>query len=370
MNHSLSYSRAAVLTAAGVMVALGAACSGSQGRGGYHCCGPNEDDELLPAAYADDWRSQSLSLSIKGYEFLGPLEPAHVQWVGLATWISPDLALTNAHVALRALEIVGTDDFGNEFVFDRIVAIDQGADLAIIQAASPTASSAPHLLDRPGDPRSLRGRTVRVVGTTGGLGLSLYEGRITNIKEIDQATVMLHHPPTAGRASGGLLFDAETYQLVGIAHASIPAINARAAAPSWVAQALAEKAASREGVALVEAFLLADVPVEWYVERASCLEPGQMIRGDFASMATNDVVAYVEPSPSHGSLVVALARPGEEPMALQAITGRAQGAWTLPGGGQYMFAVANPEQASSVVCATVRFGRLDWDLRLESAHAP
>lgn len=311
-----------------------------------------------PKASADEWRKQSLSLSVEGYMFGGALKPAASSWVGSGAWIGPNIAVTNAHVALRGLKIIGKDDLGKQYEFSEILAVDEEADLAIIKAA-PGSESYLNLLDKPLDPKSLRGTNVRVVGNTGGLGLSFYDGRITNVVgEEPGSTVLLHDANTAGGASGGPLIN-PAGNLVGINHSSLPSLNAKAAAPAWVVKKLADQAATNKSLPLADAFNPANMPVSWYVERAVCMKPGEVFKGVFAAVATNDLVAEVTPAQAGAPMGFVLLN-GNEVLSEAVITGKAQGAWTLLAKGQYVFAVVNPKDAPAAACATVKFGRINW----------
>lgn len=317
-----------------------------------------------PKNVEDEWRKQALSLSVEGYMFKGPLEPSDTSWSGSAAWVAPDLAVTNAHVALRAKRIVGKDDFGTEFVFDKIVAIDEGADLAIIKTASTHQGPSVAMVTRPADPRSLRGTDIKVIGNTGGLGLSFYKGRITNVVEEHDSPVLLHDANTAGGASGGPLLEASSGKLVGVNHSSRPSLNAKAAAPSWAVEALLERARAGRALSFAEAFKTVEMPVDWYVERAFCLRPGQAFKSVFETVATNDLVASITPTRA-GVLGFFLIRGDGKELAKQPITGPAQGAWTLLAKGGYVYAIVNPKAARSEACATVKFGRIDWSKRLK-----
>ncbi len=294
--------------------------------------------------------------------FEGALKPAVASWVGSGAWIGPDIAVTNAHVALRGLKITGKDDLGKTYEFNQILAVDEEADLAIIKAA-PGSASYLHLLDKPADPRSLRGTNVRVIGNTGGLGLSFYDGRITNVVgEEPGNTVLLHDANTAGGSSGGPLIN-QAGELVGINHSSLPSLNAKAAAPAWVVKKLAELAVTHKAAALQDAFNPSDMPVSWYVERAVCMKPGEVFKGVFATVATNDLVAEI--TPAQTAPIGFVLTDGNEVKAEAMITGKAQGAWTLLAKGQYIFAVVNPKDAPAAACATVKFGRINWAERFK-----
>ncbi len=308
----------------------------------------------------DAWRKQSLSLSVEGFMFGGGTTPSAASWSGSGAWIGPNLAVTNAHVALRGLKITAKDDLGKTYEFTEIIAVNEEADLAIIKVGSPTNESFLKLLTKPTDPRSLRGTNVRVIGNTGGLGLSFYDGRITNVVGDADNLVILHDANTAGGSSGGPLISKDG-ELVGVNHSSLPSLNAKAAAPSWMVKKTWDDAGTRPALALKDAFNPADLPVNWYVERAVCLKPGEVFKGVFAAVATNDLVAEVTPAQNSPMGFVLMS--GNEALAEAVITGKAQGAWTLKGGGQYVFGVVNPKDAPGPACATVKFGRINWSAR-------
>lgn len=319
-----------------------------------------EKTEEPKASPEDAWKQESLSLAVQGYMFSGATQPEGASWAGSGSWIGPNTVVTNAHVALRGLKIIGTDDLGKTFEFDQILAVDEEADLAIIKASGTGSDIYLKLAERPEDPRSLRGTNVRVIGNTGGLGLSFYDGRITNVVGKENTTVLLHDANTAGGSSGGPLIN-PAGDLVGVNHSSLPSLNAKAAAPSWVVKDVVSKAGAAKS--LKDAFDPADLPVSWYVERAVCLKPGEMFKGAFATVATNDLVAEI--TPAQATPIGFVVHNGQEAIAEAVVTGKAQGAWTLRGGGQYVFAVLNPKDAPGPNCATVKFGRIDWAARFK-----
>lgn len=334
-----------------------AACSGG---GGKHEAKAPEVVAAKPPA-ADAWRKQSLSIEVQGYMFSGAVQPSGAKWAGSGAWLAPNVAVTNAHVALRGLKITGKDDLGKEYVFDQILAVNEEADLAIIKTSGASESFLP-MLAKPADPKSLRGTNVRVIGNTGDLGLSFYDGRITNVVGESNNPVLLHDANTAGGSSGGPLID-KSGTLVGINHSSLPSLNAKAAAPAWIVHDTYDAAAKKTPRALTDAFNPADLPVSWYVERAVCMKPGEIFKGEFAAVATNDLVADVTPA-QNTPMGFVLAN-GNEAMSESVITGKAQGVWTLHGGGQYMFGLLNPKDATAPACATVKFGRIDWAARFK-----
>ncbi len=325
-------------------------------------CGHDKPKTVTPAApAADAWRKESLSLSVQGYMFNGTTKPGEAAWAGSGSWIGPNMVVTNAHVALRGLKITGKDDLGKMYEFDQILAIDETADLAILKASAGSDTYL-KLAERPADPRSLRGSSVRVIGNTGDLGLSFYDGRITNVVGEEGSTILLHDANTAGGSSGGPLINTAG-DLVGVNHSSLPSLNAKAAAPSWIVKKALDQAKNNKGLSLKEAFTPSDLPVSWYVERAVCLKPGEVFKGAFASVATNDLV--VDINPAQATPIGFVLVNGETTMAESMITGKAQGAWTLHGGGQYVFAVVNPKDSPGPNCATVRFGRINWADRVK-----
>ena len=327
-------------------------------------CGPGDKKVVAPKGPDPDaWRKQSLSLEVEGFMFGGGTTPAAAAWAGSGAWIAPNVVVTNAHVALRGLKITGKDDLGKKYEFTKILAVNEEADLALITTDTATASdSFLPLLDKPADPKSLRGTNVRVIGNTGDLGLSFYDGRITNVVGEDNNPVLLHDANTAGGSSGGPLITKEG-KLVGVNHSSLPSLNAKAAAPSWIVKTVVDGSNGHTPLALKDAFNSANLPVNWYVERAVCLKPGEVFKGVFAAVATNDLVADITPAQTSPMGFVLMN--GNESLAEAVITGKAQGAWTLHGGGQYVFGVVNPKDAAGPACATVKFGRINWSERFK-----
>jgi S1-C subfamily serine protease len=325
------------------------------------CGGGNKPKVVAPTGPAPDaWRKQALSLNVEGYTFGGGTSPTAASWAGSGAWIAPNIAVTNAHVALRGLKITGKDDLGKSYEFTDILAVNEEADLAIIKTAG-ASDSFLNILDKPADPKSLRGTDVRVIGNTGNLGLSFYDGRITNVVG-DDNPILLHDANTAGGSSGGPLINKQGL-LVGINHSSLPSLNAKAAAPSWIVKRVMDDASKHTPQKLAQAFDPGNLPVNWYVERAVCLKPGEVFKGVFAAVATNDLVADITPAqPAPMGFVLS---DGQEALAESMVTGKAQGAWTLHGGGQYVFAVVNPKDATAPACATVKFGRINWAERFK-----
>lgn len=343
-------------------VALGlglSACGGSQTKK-IETTGPVED--VKPAE--DAWREQSLALSVVGFMYKGGTKPEAAAWSGSGAWIGPNLAVTNAHVALRSVKITAKDDLGREVEFNEILAIDEEADLAILRATGESDRPALAMIDMPEDPKALRGTDIRVIGNTGGLGLSFYKGRITNVVGKAAGAVLLHDANTAGGSSGGPLIAQDSGKLVGINHSSLPSLNAKAAAPSWIVDKLLTKAKASKGLPLKKAFDPANLPVDWYVERAVCMKPGEAFKGVFAAVATNDLVVHIKPAQKAPMAFVLARGGGAKAMAQAVVSSETVAAWTLKGGGQYVYALVNPKSATKPVCTSVRFGRIDWAQRL------
>lgn len=310
------------------------------------------------------WRDQSLAISVEGYMFQGGTEPAAASWVGSGAWIGPNLAVTNAHVALRGLHITAKDDRGQEFEFSEVVAIDQNADLAIIRASNTKDRPALTIIDTPNEIKDLRGTDIRVVGNTGGLGLSFYKGRITNVVGSKEEALLLHDANTAGGSSGGPLIDQNSGKLVGINHSSMPALNAKGAAPAWIVGDLLAKANKSQGLPFEKAFAPADLPINWLTERAICMKPGEAFKGIVNAVGTNDLVVHIKPAQVAPMAFLLLQGGSNTPMAQAMLSGETIGAWTLAAKGSYVYALVNPKDASGPICSSVRFGRIDWAQRL------
>ena len=97
------------------------------------CGGPTKKtaDTTPKGPDPDAWKKQSLSLSVEGYMFGGGTQPSAASWSGSGAWIGPNLAVTNAHVALRGLKITGKDDNGKTYEFTDILAVNEEADAAL-----------------------------------------------------------------------------------------------------------------------------------------------------------------------------------------------------------------------------------------------
>lgn len=340
---------------------LGLAACGGSSKTAKEPIAP-EPTETKPDENA--WRNQSLALSVKGFMFKGGTKPEPAGWVGSGAWIGPNIAVTNAHVALRGLQITGTDDHGKEFEFTDVLAINQDADLAIIRAKDASEAAPLALIDTPAEIKDLRGTDIRVVGNTGGLGLSFYKGRITNVVGKKEEALLLHDANTAGGSSGGPLIEQESGKLVGVNHSSMPALNAKGAAPSWIVSDLITKANSSQGLPFAKAFAPADLPVNWLTERAVCMKPGEAFKGVVNAVGTNDLVVHIKPAQSAPMAFILMQGGSSQPMAQALVNSETVGAWTLAAKGGYVYALVNPKTASKPVCSSVRFGRIDWAQRL------
>ncbi len=309
------------------------------------------------------WRKDTVALSIKGYEFNGG-GARMITWVGSGSWVARDKIVTNAHVALRAVEITGTDDFGRTYTFDRILAVDQANDLAIVGTARPTDIAIPKLTARPQDPKTLRGRGIMAIGNTGGLGLSLYEGRVVNVLTEAKGELLLHDAATSSGSSGGPLYSAANGNLMGVHHSYNPALRFSMATPAWIVQQRLEEANKRKGVPFTMAFDPKNMPVDYFVERATCLKPGEVFKGAFNTDGTRDLVAEVAPAVA-GQKGLYEIHGGGQLMSQGAFNQKTLGLFSLKFNGTVVYLIGNPKDATQPLCLSARFGRIAWEKRIQ-----
>lgn len=322
---------------------------------------PKKPDQLTPPPKTQEsWRRQTVALTIRGFDFVGDNVRA-VTWSGTGVFVTPDILVTNAHVAARALEIQGTDDLGNKHQFSGLVALDLANDLALLRAKTPTttvpkrASSAP------------RARDILAVGNTAGLGLSVYEGSIHHI--IDDRIV--HSARISSGASGGPLYDHEASMLYGINHACDFQKNTSIAIPAWIVDKLLLDAKGREDIPLEDAFVL-DASASLHEGRPTrvCIEAGATHQ--WVLPLSNGLDLLVDLTPERPDIrwrfQITYDADAQTTLDLGTFRGRLRRAHTTPRAAVYTISVSNP--ASSTACVRAQVGQIDWGAKQDPQEAP
>ena len=222
-----------------------------------------------------DWRRQTLSLSAAGYQFQGT-EIKGVGWSGSGVWLDEKTVMTNAHVAGKALKMQGKDDYGAEFTFKEILAYDGNLDIAILRSEKASDAAELQLVQRPSDPKELRGTKVLAIGNTGGQGLSRYTGEVTNVVGNRTMENIVHSADISSGSSGGPLYS-EDGELLGINKSINLALRQSFATPAWSVQKVVAAGRRSSGVELTKAFEPKNFPITLDVQRKFCLEPGEKL---------------------------------------------------------------------------------------------
>ncbi|MFZ4577701.1 MAG: S1 family peptidase [Myxococcota bacterium] len=332
--------RTVLMSALLVLVALTSACGGGM-----------------------DWRKQTLQVTAAGYQFDGT-QIQQAGWSGSAVWLDNRTILTNAHVAGKALKMEGKDDYGTSYTFDKILSLNEDLDIAVLQVSGQSEVGELKLVERPDDPKSLRGTKVQAIGNTGGQGLSVYSGEVTNVVGEKGAENIVHSADISSGSSGGPLYDMDG-NLLGVNKAINLALRQSFATPAWQAKTVVDDARGNAGAALSDAFSPKDLPVSIDVKRDICLEPDQKLVLSAQVVGTADLVAMVKFTTTDTPLFFGLIR-GDQLMSKGVLTQDLIAAWTLPGSGVYAVLVVNPPQATTKACASVAMGRLDWKKRISS----
>ncbi len=308
------------------------------------------------------WRSQAVSLDVKGFALNGGGAKAQ-SWVGSGVFVAPGIIATNAHVAARALEIAGADDLKRPHVFDKILASDVEQDLALLKSEYVANDITPaKLLPRGDDPRDLRGTEIFAVGNTGGLGLSLYEGRVVNVVSFPYGERVMHDGQIAGGSSGGPLFMKGTDSLVGINHAGNARLKFSIAIPSWYVSEWLGKRGGAPGKKLADAFKLTkDIGLINEVKREICLDPGKSIQVPMNYSNGTDFLLGVVPKnlPVIYGLAVA-ANNTSQVIEKGLLKETALRALTAPIPAQYVLVLGGHPAAPQPTCVQFVIGQIDW----------
>jgi hypothetical protein len=136
--------------------------------------------------------------------------------------------ITNCHVVGIATNVIVARGSGG--VPAQLHSVDPRHDLCVM--------TTPHALGRPADMATSRtlkvGDTVHAVGFSGGKALSMSDGRVTALHEMDGALVIETDASFQQGASGGALFDADG-RLVGVLTFFVPGLKRHFAVPvEWV----------------------------------------------------------------------------------------------------------------------------------------
>ncbi|MCO4761396.1 MAG: trypsin-like peptidase domain-containing protein [Myxococcales bacterium] len=311
----------------------------------------------------NQWRDQTLALKAQGYAFKGT-KLRKVAWSGSGVWIDEHTMVTNAHVATRALRLRGTDDRGQRYRFTKVLAIDGANDIAVLHARRGNEDVSTELVDeRPEDPKDLRGTKVLAIGNTGGQGLSVYNGQVTNYLRRGRYENIVHSADISSGSSGGPLWD-DSGRLLGINKSINLRLRQSFATPAWVVKRVLRKGRRNDGASLKEAFSPRKLPMAFSVKRRFCLNPGQKIVAPIAVVGTADIVAAVKFKTAGTPLFFGLVR-GRSIMSKGLLTKNLFAAWGTPGPGVYKVVLVNPKKMTKQACGIVGLGRVAWEKRLK-----
>ena len=331
-------------------------------------CDKNPKEDPEPKAEKDDpkeqWRKQSLALKVSGFKLTGG-EAAPAEWFGSGVFVAPGVIATNAHVAARALKVEGRDDTNRPHVFDRILAIDMANDLALLRADYVNNDVVPAgLVSRPNDPKSLRQKEILAIGNSGGLGLSTYNGRITNVIEEGPLGRILHDGQIAGGSSGGPLFLTESMKVVGINHATNAQLNTSLAIPAWTVGDWVGRRGKAQGTPLPKAFgVSGETGVMNEISRDICLPPGKAINVPARYSNGIDFAVIVAPKSSATPVIYgmgAATQQGVKYFDKGVLTGQVLRVFTTPVAAQYVLTLGAPPAASGPTCLKFVIGQINW----------
>jgi hypothetical protein len=311
------------------------------------------------------WRKQAQALTVEGFAFAGGEVKAQA-WSGSGVFVTPDIIVTNAHVARRALKVTSTDDLKRPNAFNKILAMDQENDIALLKADYAPGDIKPaEMIARPKDPRDLRQTEVLAVGNTGGLGLSTYDGRVVNVVDYPYGERIMHDGQIAGGSSGGPLFRKSDRQMIGVNHAGDPRLKFSIAIPVWYVGNLLSKAGKTEGTALPQAFRLGEnTQLANPIQKQGCLAPGKLLAVPMVYMESLDFAIQIAPQDPSKPLVYGLiARVGEQQAVLEkgVVAEPTVRVLTAPVSAEYVLMLGAPETAQGDTCLQFTVGQIDWD---------
>ena len=327
-------------------------------------CPSKPDPQVKPDK---PWQRQTLALQVEGFMFHGgQAKPS--TWSGSGVFVAPGIIATNAHVAARAVKVTGLDDNQRPHLFTKILAIDMENDLALLKADYVATDVAPaKIASRPPEPRDLRQTPILAVGNTGGLGLSTYEGRVTNVISIEDRERIMHDGQTAGGSSGGPVFHAQTWELLGVTSGRLPQYRFSVAIPAWYVSQWLRQAGAGAGKPLAQSFAVTgDTKLMNPVSRQLCLEPGKSIVIPMSYSNGLDFLVAVQPKTQAPLVygVVVQAEGGKAAIDQGVITGPVVRAFTTPVSGTYNLVLGAPEQAQGQTCLAFAIGQIDWSKQI------
>jgi len=308
------------------------------------------------------WTESTLIMQVQGIELQGD-KLSKASWEGTGFWIDQDLLATNAHVATRALQIVGVDDDGNKYHFDTVVAIDRDADIAILHADRKGDKPGVEFIDKPQNPKDLRGRETMMVGNSGGLGLGFFDGRVTNVLGDPGTELILHTTSVVGGSSGSAVYDKLTHKVMGIHHSGVASLDAKIASPSWRIQKTVAEARTRHGIALEELFTLPHIAEYAHIwgQRDFCVKPGEAYKVSFDAPRATDVLGFVKPTDDTAVLNAGLVMGGQDIVWKGAFQGTVYLPFSLAASGPYNLVVVAPDDAPGPICGVMGAGEIAWE---------
>ncbi len=185
---------------------------------------------VAPGAHADAERY--LQLSMHMVKVLAANADGRIN-TGTGVQLDERTLVTNCHVVGVAHHVIVAR--GSSGVPATARAADRRHDLCVMN--TPVAAGRPAAI---GSSSALKvGDTVYAMGFSGGKSLSMSEGRVTALHDMDGARVIETDASFQQGASGGALFDGEG-RMVGVLTFFIPGLKRHFAVPAdWLAEALA-----------------------------------------------------------------------------------------------------------------------------------
>lgn len=308
------------------------------------------------------WTDSTVAIQAQGIGMMGD-KIGPQGWVGTGFWIDQHLLATNAHVATRAHDLVGIDDEGNKYHFDRIMALDRAGDVAILRADRAGDKPGVEFIARPERPKDLRGRQVIMVGNSGGLGLGFFNGEITNVLGEVGEEQILHNSAVVGGSSGSALYDKEEQRVVGIHHSGAEQLKTRIATAAWRIEEVVKKARAAKGVELKDLFTLENIGrfANIWGQRPFCLAPGESFKISFNVPRATDVLAFVKPENPETQLVTGLVMGEDSVLWKAAFKGTVFLPFSLGASGPHHMIVAAPAEAPPKSCGLIGAGEIAWE---------
>ena len=309
-----------------------------------------------------NWTQSTVAIEAEGIGMQGD-QIGRAAWAATGFWIDHDLLATNAHVATRALTLVGIDDDGNKYHFDRIMALDRDGDIAILKADRQGDKPGVEFIKPPANPKDLRGRRVILVGNSGDLGIGFFNGEITNVLGEKGNEQILHNSSVVGGSSGSPLYDKDAHLVVGIHHAGADQYMTRIATASWRLQEDIAQARKNAGVELKELFTLENIGkfANIWGQREFCLAPGESFKISFNVPTATDVLAYVKPTTPDTILVTGLVRGDSQVLWKGAFHGQVYLPFSLEASGPHAMIVVAPADAPEKTCGVIGAGEIAWE---------